>query len=193
MATATTMVWDLEKNFATIGRQWGGLFALCDDPALFGARAEAVSAWGVDRQVHHVGIALNGIGRGVEVLLANPQQDAGLGPTHPFAMPMLEGGTIPRGVGKAPEWLHPPDAPKASETRALIQVCKVAWDALDKKRTQIENCPATYPHFALGNFTSQQWVRFMAVHTAHHFKIIHEILDATQNRVPFDKSLEDVN
>lgn len=193
MATATTTVWDLEKNFATIGRQWGPLFALCDDPALYKARAEAISAWGVDKQVNHVGIAMNGIGQAIERMLANPQQGVGLGPTHPFAMPMLEAGAIPRGVGKAPEPLHPPDAPPASQTRALIQSAKALWDSLDKKRTQIENCPATHPHFALGNFTGRQWVRFMAVHTAHHFKIIHEILDACGQKVPFGERVEILN
>jgi hypothetical protein len=193
MATTTTTVWDLHKNFATVGRQWVALFALCDDAALFRARAETISAWGVDKQVHHVGIAMNGIGQGIEKMLANPQQGAGLGPTHPFAMPMLESGTIPRGVGKAPETLHPPDAPMREQTRALIQSAKTCWDALANKGAQLEQTPATHPHFALGNFTSVQWVRFMAVHTAHHFKIIHEILDATGHKVPFDKTVEDVN
>ncbi len=193
MATAATMVWDLTKNFATIGRQWGPLLALCDDPTLYAARAEAVSAWGVDKQVHHVGIAMTGIGRGIEGMLASPQQGVGLGPTHPLAIPMLESGALPRGVAKAPAPLHPPDAPARDQTRALLQSAKTCWDALSQKGAQIEACPATYPHFILGNFTSQQWVRFMAVHTAHHFKIVHDILDATGSKIPFDKTVEDVN
>jgi hypothetical protein len=192
MANATT-VWDLNKNFATIARQWGPLFALCDDPALFAARAESISAWGVDKQVHHVGIGMTGIGQGIEGMLADPQQGVGLGPTHAFAMPMLESGTIPRGIGKAPEPLHPPDSPPSGETRALLQSCKETWDSLAKKGAEIEKCPATHPHFALGNFTGAQWVRFMAVHTAHHFKIIRDILKAAKHNVPFDKSVEEVN
>lgn len=193
MTTVAISVWDLSKNFATIGGQWGPLLALCDDPALFGARAEAVSAWGVDKQVHHVGIAMTGIGQGIETMLASPQLGAGLGPTHPAAIPMLESGTIPRGVAKAPAPLHPPDAPARDQTRALLQSAKARWDALAQKQAQIEVAPATYPHFILGNFTSKQWVRFMAVHTAHHYKIMRDILDATGHRTPFDKSVEEVN
>ncbi len=193
MTTATTDVWDLDKNLATVGRQWAGLFALCGDSAAYAASAESVSGWGVARQVNHVGIALNLIAQVIEGMLANPEQGAGLGPTQPFAMPMLEAGSIPRGRGQAPKFLHPPATPAAAETRALLQSAKDRWDALGAKRGQMKQTPATFQHFALGHFTCVQWARFMAVHTAHHLKIIHDILDHAGQVTPYDNALEEVN
>jgi hypothetical protein len=193
MATATANTWNLDNNLAIVGRQWAGLFALCDDAKRYAARDEKTSAWSVAQHVNHVGIAMNGIAAAIDGMLANPQQGVGLGPTQPFAIPMLEAAEIPRGRGKAPEVLHPPAAPSAADTRALLTAAKARWDALGGKRAQLSTCPATHQHFALGHFTASQWARFMAVHTAHHYKIIRDILDATGATAPFDKTVENIN
>lgn len=182
--------WDLDKNLAIIERQWDGLLALCDDEAVFRAQAPDVSAWGVDKQVHHVGIVMSGMARAMEGMLANPEQGVGLGPTHPMAVPMLESGTIPRGMGKAPGPLLVETAPAVSDTRGLLTNAKAKWDAIGGKRDPIRASRATYQHFALGHFTPLQWTRFMAVHTAHHLKIVRDILEATGNTVPFGRDVE---
>lgn len=190
---STNDPWDLDKNLAKIEKQWDGLFALCNDPAVFAAQSGDVSAWSVAKQVHHVGIVMTGMSRALEGLLANPQQGVGLGPTHPMAIPMLEGGSIPRGMGKAPEPLLVEKEPAAEETRGLLTAAKAKWDALDGKRAEMRSTPATFQHFALGHFTAVQWARFMAVHTAHHLKIVRDILAATGQQVPYDAALEEVN
>ncbi len=182
--------WDLDNNLATIARQWDALIALCGDEAVFRAAAPTVSAWGVDKQVHHVGIVMTGMARAMEGMLANPQQGVGLGPTHPMAMPMLESGAIPRGMGKAPAPLLVEAAPAVSDTRGLLTSAKVKWESISVKRDQIRASRATYQHFALGHFTPLQWTRFMAVHTAHHLKIVRDILEATENTAPFGNDVE---
>lgn len=193
MATATAGVFDLDKNFAMVNRQWDALLALCDAPAAFHASAPTVSGWGVDRHVSHTGIALGLIAGAIEGMLEDPTRGAGLKPTHPFAMPLLEGGSIPRGVGKAPDVLLPPAAPTAAETRAQIQFTKARWDDLAARRDDIAGNPATFAHFVMGNYSGVQWVRFITIHTAHHFKIIRDILGAAKQGVPYDAAVEHVN
>jgi hypothetical protein len=193
MATTTAGVFDLDRNFAVVNRQWDALFTLCDKPTAFHASAPTVSGWGVDRHVSHVGIALGRIADAIEGMLADPGMGAGLKPTHPFAMPLLEGGSIPRGVGKAPEILIPPAAPTPAETRAQLQFTKARWDELATRRDDIAANPATFAHFVMGNYSGVQWVRFITIHTAHHFKIIRDILGAARQDIPYDAGAENVN
>ncbi len=185
--------WDVARNLASIELQWAGFRALCDDEAVFRAKAEPVSAWNVGQHVKHCAIALNRIVGVIEMMLANPTRDVGLGPKYEFAKPMLESANIPRGMGKAAEFLIPEAAPGRAETRAMVDSAATLWRGLEAKRDEIGNCPATFAHFALGNFTSPQWIRFMTVHSAHHFKIVRDVLVAAGQTVPFDDSVESPN
>jgi hypothetical protein len=185
--------WDVGKNLASIERQWAGFRALCDDEAVFRATAVDVSAWDAGQHVKHCAIVLNRIVGAIEMMLANPQQGVGLGPTVDRAMPMLISGNIPRGMGKAATFLIPEPEPDRDETRAMVESAVKLWSGLSARRNQIRDCPATFAHFALGNFTSPQWVRFMTVHSAHHFKIVRDILEAAEQGVPFNASVETVN
>lgn len=184
--------WDVDRNLAAIERQWAGFRALCDDEGTFRVKAEAVSAWDVGQHVNHCAIVLNRIVGAIEFLLTNPQQGVGLGPKYDFAIPMLVSGNIPRGMGKAPELLIPEPAPDRDETRAMVEEAVTLWKELAAKRDQIRDCPATFAHFALGNFTAPQWVRFMPVHSAHHFKIVRDILEAAEVETPFEMELVEV-
>jgi len=181
--------WDLDKNLATIERQWTGLMALCDDEPVFRAKAPDVSAWDIGQHVEHCAIVLSRMVGAIEFLLANADEGKGLGPKFDFAIPMLESGTIPRGMGKAPEALFPEAAPDRAKIRGLVEDASHAWDGLAGKRDAIQKSESTFEHFALGNFTASQWVRFMAVHTAHHFKIASDVLNATGLENPLDESL----
>jgi hypothetical protein len=149
-----------------------------------------VSGWGVGQHVEHCAMALDRIVGAISFLLVNPEHGLGLGPTLARATPMLESGSIPRGMGKAPEFLIPQPEPDRAQTRAQVEAARELWDTLSGKRDEMRECKATFAHFALGNFTSPQWVRFMAVHTAHHFKIVRDILDAAGLPTPFSQELE---
>ena len=190
MAVATGSTPDLDKNFLNVARQWPALFALCDDAAMFAARVDNISGWGVAQQTYHCGLALARIAGGVENLLANPQQGAGLSPTHPQAEALLANGNLPRGIAKAPEFLIPPAAPAADETRALLKSAKAKWEAVEKRGAEILSCPATFPHPLLGPFTAPMWVRFIALHTGHHLKIMRDILGASNLAVPYDTGID---
>jgi hypothetical protein len=165
---------------------------LCDNAALFAARADAVSKWGVAQQTHHCALALARIARGVEGLIANPQPGSGTGQKHPQADTMLAAGAFPRGVAKSPDFLIPPDAPDAGETRALLQAAKPLWDALEKRGADITASKGTFPHPILGDFNGVQWVRFMGLHTAHHLKIVRDILAASNLKAPYGNDVENL-
>ena len=40
---------------------------------------------------------------------------------------------------------------------------------------EIVACPARFAHFALGYMTSSEWVRFCALHSAHHLAVVRDI------------------
>lgn len=71
--------------------------------------------------------------------------------------------------------------PKGTETpdvvKAVLMAAKPKWDSFSEQVEEILNCPATFPHFALGNFTCAQWIRFNAIHTDHHLHIIRDIIE----------------
>lgn len=181
---------DLTSNFAIISRQWPALSALCDDSSLFVARADAVSKWGVAQQTHHCALVLARVALGIENLMANPQAAPGTGNKHPLADALLAGGTFPRGVAKSPEPLIPPDSPQANETKTRLSEVRFAWDAIEKRGAAIAASKATFPHPLLGDFNGVQWVRFMGLHTAHHLRIIRDILAANGLPAPFDASVD---
>jgi len=190
VATVQASGLDLDKNLAHVARQWAALLALCDEPAVFRARAESVSGWDVGQHVFHCAIPLGIIAGVIESMLTHPQQGAGLTPTHPIAMPLLERGIIPRGAAKAADFLVPPDAPDAQETRTMLQLAKGRWESLRDNSVEIQGCPATFAHFLLGNFTGVQWARFICVHTAHHLKIVRDILTVADRNTPYGDDVE---
>jgi hypothetical protein len=184
--------WNLDTNLTAIRQQWVGFFALCEKEEVFRASSPEVSAWDVGQHVKHCAIALNRIVDAIEYLIANPEEGVGLGPSFDFVIPMLESGEIPRGMGKAIEFLIPEANPDRADTRAMVEHAQAVWDGLSKRRADLAATQATFAHFRLGNFTAVQWARFMAVHTAHHFKIVRDDLDAAGVEDPVDAGLRAV-
>lgn len=193
MTITTTDFLNIDRNLAMIDRQWPALLALCADDTAFAANAPSVSSWGVAKQVHHVGLELALIAGEIENMLAHPEQGAGLTPTHPYAMTVLEQGRFPRGSGQAPQDVVPPISLARSETRALIESAKAQWDAVAAKPDALARNTATHPHPILGPFTGLHWLRFIPIHTAHHLKIVRDILTANALPVPYGTDVENVS
>jgi hypothetical protein len=169
------------------------LSALCDDAASFAAEAPAISGWGVAKQVHHVTLELRLIARAIDEMLQHPELGAGLAPTHPWAMRVLEQGHFPRGSGQAPQDVVPDGTPEREETRQLIESARAMWDTVTTDTEALARSIATHPHPILGPFTCAHWLRFIPIHTAHHLKIVRDILDANGIETPYDASVENVN
>lgn len=174
----------MQDDLNRIQQQWDALFALCEDDQAFNARADDVSAWGVPEQLAHVGLSMNLIADAIDGMIANPEENAGLKPAD-IGRAVLQAGAIPRGAGQAPERIVPQSGPSQEEVRAMLNGAKERWEAYGEQSEELSAIPATFPHFALGNFTCAQWTRFVAIHNDHHLGIVRDILQANDVSVPF--------
>ena len=126
--------------------------------------------WGTGRTpcTRHHWIAL-----GIEANLADPTRDTdGLGSER--AEWILREGEFPRGVAQAPPRVDPSGRPREDFLPALDDAER-RWNALQARADEITACPARFAHFALGYMTSSEWVRFCALHSAHHLAVVRDI------------------
>jgi hypothetical protein len=149
------------------------LLDLMTDPRRSDVRHPATSDWSCAQQAGHAAIAASGIARGIERTLADPEggrQEV----AHPTAAALFTSGLFPRGVAKSPERIDP--AGKTLAAMLLVmEPGAAAWAGLSQRAEEIAACPGRFPHFLLGHLTSAEWVRFCAIHTAHHLGIAREI------------------
>jgi len=168
--------WDLAADLRKIEQQWGPLGEILGDGARAGVRHPATSGWGCGEHAGHTVIAAFGIARGIERTLADPERDRNES-ARKEAAALLRAGTFPRGVVKAPERIDPTGRTR-EEMLALVEPATQAWSALAARAQAIAESPGRFPHFVLGHLTAAEWVRFCAVHTAHHLTIVREIEQA---------------
>ena len=166
--------WDLEKDFAKINQQWASVFAVLENEKYFDIGSDDVSAWSCGQQAGHIALVMESIADGIQENLADPNRNAE-GTLAAIAPSVLTGGVIPRGVGQAPEGVKP-GGRGSEELLELLKSSRKKWQAIEARSAQLGDCPARFPHFAFGQLTSTDWVRFAAIHTAHHLKIIRDIL-----------------
>lgn len=79
---------------------------------------------------------------------------------------------IPRGKGKAPKKVLPPDIIKPEELNTQLKDAKNALPSL-----KTVNDKATFKHPYFGILTKKQTTKFIEIHTKHHLKIIRDILN----------------
>ncbi len=78
---------------------------------------------------------------------------------------------IPRGKGKAPKTVLPPEHIELSQLNEQLELAK-------KRLPEIQNvnAKATFKHPYFGILTKKQTLKFIEVHTNHHLKIVRDIL-----------------
>ena len=164
--------WDLAADLAKIEQQWGPVRDILEVPERFELRHPTTSGWGLGEHAGHIAITTLGIAKGIEGNLAQPERgrDQERGGA---AEAVLRVGTFPRGV-TAPERIDPKGRSR-EELAALSLRAVDAWSALAARSAAIATCPARFPHFMLGHLSSAEWIRFCAIHTAHHLALIREI------------------
>jgi hypothetical protein len=164
--------WDLAADLGKIEQQLGVVCEILDDPVRFELRHPATSGWGLGEHAGHIAITMLGIAKGIEGNLASPERDRDLERGEP-AEALLRNGTFPRGV-KAPERIDPKGRSR-EDLAGVVRRAVDAWSALAARSADIATCPARFPHFMLGWLTSSDWVRFCAIHTAHHLALVRDI------------------
>lgn len=78
---------------------------------------------------------------------------------------------IPRGKGKAPKHVLPPDIITTEDLNNQLEIAKNQISILN-------NLPqgVYFKHFIFGMLSKTQTLRFLEIHTKHHLKIVKDIL-----------------
>lgn len=168
--------WDLAMDFKKIRQQWPPLNGVLADELLFDRISEGVSGWSCGQHAGHIALVTHRIAEGIEQNLADPERNSG-GEWTDLTRPVFESGGFPRGRAEAPSPLRPGQTDRR-EFRVLLRAARQRWNRLEGRQDELSVCPARFPHFAFGQLTSTDWVRFCAIHTAHHLRIIDDILAA---------------
>ncbi|MCW8130243.1 MAG: DinB family protein [Planctomycetota bacterium] len=134
-------------------------------------RKSAVSEWCVGQHLEHV-LKVNGnILRLMSIPFGN---DPSVQPPTPEQLLILTNG-IPRGKIKAPVIVQP-TLTEYTGLKAAYEQQIAEYRMLSNRVAEIDASKGVFPHPGLGGLTRAQWLWFGEVHTAHHEKIVEEIL-----------------
>ena len=155
---------------------------LTETPQHCDGRAEGVSAWSVQQHLEHLLLTdtaiADGLARGlVQGLAAEPAAVEGASPNR-WGYVILWSGRIPRGRGRAPDFVVPHEMP-LDEVRAGLEAIRSRFDAFGGQLGELRRLQATIAHPVLGEFTAAQWLRFGHIHHLHHNRIIGDIQRAS--------------
>ena len=165
--------WSLERDLGKIGQQWDYLRELLENPALYDLRDSEVSGWSCGEHAGHIAMVTYWIAAGIEQNLVEPQRDAD-GEWAETTAAILEQGDFPRGAAKSPPEVDPAGRPREDFLPVLPEAEK-AWGGVGAKSAELPQCPARFLHFVLGYLTSAEWIRFCALHTAHHLAVVRDV------------------
>lgn len=191
LSTPPTVVgeWDLDADFAKVFQQFDSIEAALTNEDYYNIKDEKVSKWGCGMQAGHSALVLQTIAREIGRNLEDPTRRQDEKPAQMMKMVFTK-GIIPRGVGEAPLIVMPYNN-RIEHWQKVYEDARLEWRALEMRKGEIRTCPARYKHFAFGALTSSDWVRFAGIHTAHHMKIIRDILIATGDSGRFGSELMD--
>lgn len=140
---------------------------------------EAVSAWSPAQHIDHVLAVNNGVCAQVLAMAA-----AGAVPEHaggrptPIGRALLALGWIPRGRGRAPRAVRPAEQPDVAHLKAAWSQHQDQFGALEPLLPRLSAVPGRIKHPVFGMLSAVEWVRFLRIHTHHHWKIMADIASA---------------
>jgi hypothetical protein len=165
--------WDLSSDLAKIEQQWSYVRDILESPDLYALRNDAISGWSCGEHVGHVVVVTHWIASGIEQNLREPTRDSDGAWTEPTES-ILIAGAIPRGAAESPPEVNPAGRCR-EEVLPVLPEAQAAWREIASKSDRLPRCEARFPHFALGYLNSTEWVRFCAVHTAHHLAVVRDL------------------
>ncbi|MCB1008563.1 MAG: DinB family protein [Acidobacteria bacterium] len=159
-------------RLAPLAAQIDEIGALLDDCPL-DLRAPRVSGWSVGEQVDHMTQVLaSGLG-----LLETPGEPRPNG-INLSGRILLALRWIPRGVGKSPKGVLPRGA-SPEDLRERLADLRRRLDAISAAPDRLADPRPTIPHPYFGALNPAQGLRFLAIHTRHHLKIVRDIRKAS--------------
>ncbi|MBM3991574.1 MAG: DinB family protein [Planctomycetes bacterium] len=137
----------------------------------------ALSGWNVEQHVAHCSLANELVGRNLKSLL----KGSGLlvvdtGEPVDGALEILASGRIPRGTAQAPRSVRPPPLVERAYLLEWLDGNEREFAEAKRQLDLLLAAPKRIPHQILGPLTAVQWLRFAAIHTAHHMSIARELL-----------------
>jgi len=165
--------WDLARDLSKIDQQWAYVREVLEDQDLFDLRDTEVSGWSCGEHAGHIVMVSAWIAAGIEENLRDHQRDSeeAWGEHTEW---ILNEGDFPRGAATSPPQVDPAGRPRG-DFLLVLPAAEEAWISISRKVDSLPSCPARFPHFALGYMTSTEWVRFCALHTAHHLAVVRDI------------------
>jgi hypothetical protein len=152
-------------------RQVEALIAEGDEK--LGRRAPKVSGWSVGEQVDHI---LKVLDRSLGLLLTSDQAlPKGINLTGRLLLALRR---LPRGVAKSPAALRGAERP-AGELREQASRIPPLLAKVREDPARFARPTPVYPHPYFGGLDAARAVRFLAVHTDHHLRIVADIRRAT--------------
>lgn len=154
----------IDRQFEQIGE-----LVAAGEPAL-AARAPKVSGWTVAQQVDHI---LN-VAQGVFGRLTGEGEEVA-GGINLSGRLLLGLGWFPRGVARSPKTALPGEAPAAAELGERLGRLRGDYRDLRFRTGLLASRRRLLRHPYFGALDCAQSLRFVAVHTRHHLKIVRDI------------------
>ncbi len=169
--------WKLTASLDKIEQQWTAVREILEDEGLFAVRNDSVSGWSCGAHAGHISLTTYQAGRDIADNLRDPERNSE-GVWTEYTAPILEAGDFPRGIAQSPAEMDPAGRQREEFLQTLTDAID-AWQALRSQEDQLASCLARAQHFGLGYMTSAEWVRFCAIHTAHHLAVVRDIRDGS--------------
>lgn len=156
-------------------RRIGELLQLSDEK-LFAVN-EKVSHWSTALQLYHVTNVNEAVfGVIVKIHEGTDAQYSKKPSIKLIGRIVMTFGKVPRGRAKAPDRFVPPQDIDREKLTSQFEASKKALTKLAPILEELKAAKGSFPHPYFGNLNALQWLKFTRIHTAHHLKIVDDIL-----------------
>lgn len=142
-------------------------------------QAPEVSGWSAGHHLFHICLANELALRNVRMVVEgdSPFVKDTVEPTF-FGHLLMVWGSMPRGVGKAPRAVFPPENPDPEIVRDTFEQNRNDLKPWFERPDAIARAKGSIRHRDLGAMGASQWLRFARIHGWHHLAIMREVVDA---------------
>jgi len=143
-----------------------------------GCRQPDLSGWSVGEHVDHLLTAARLNLMAIRSIPGGRGHDPDQGMNRKGRL-VLTAGRIPAGTAQAPSYV----LPRADRTQEQLERLRSRvhrdWSSAEFEREleSIHDSGQVLPHFAVGELSARQWLRFALVHSRHHITIAESLLE----------------
>jgi hypothetical protein len=143
------------------------------------AQRPEVSSWSVAKQLEHTLKSTELMLRAVELILDDDPKAIEHEPGVRFiGRVVFFSGRIPRGKGRAPDSVIPPEDVDLSDMPKRLDGLRATLAELQPRLGELRARRGCFEHPYFGNLDGRRWLRLAQVHADHHLLIVDDILAA---------------